>query len=498
MVFSSNIFLFGFFPLFLVLYFLTPRRFGNLCLFVVSTLFYFWASGPLVIWLLLCVVLNYYAGKGIACSPNGRARWILGGALAFDLGLLLYYKYFSFFRDQFCNLLGLFHIQSQFAWQVALPLGISFFVFKAMSYPIEVYRQVVRPADKLIDFGAYLTLFPQLMAGPIARFSETCEDLRHRTPSGELFFSGLQRFAFGLGKKVLIANSLAPIADKTFSMTPDELTTPLAWLGLLCYSFQIYYDFSGYSDMAIGIGQFLGFQFPENFNQPYRARNITEFWRRWHITLSNWLRDFLFLPLEYKLARFGQLRPTDSGRVRRLWTLLWRAVVRSSWRTSFNLLVVFSLCGFWHGAAWTFLVWGMIHGFWLAVELELKRRFKWQSSGIPGILFTYFLVMMGWVFFRAKSCTAALNYLEALWGMHLGAPRFVFFPVRFYLKNSVIFYLGCATLFAWLPVEKFQKKEFCSSTLATCGVGAVSLFLIIYSAVVLSTVGFNPFIYFRF
>jgi len=498
MVFSSNLFLFGFLPLVLPFYFLTPRQFRNLYLFLVSVLFYFWASGPIVICLLFCVVLNYYAGKWIARSSGEVARWILAGVLSLDLGLLLYYKYFNFFRDQLCILLGLFNVHCQNAWQIALPLGISFFVFKAMSYPIEVHRQIVRPADKLTDFGAYLTLFPQLMAGPMARFSETCDDLYGRTPGVDLFFSGLQRFALGLGKKVLIANSLGPMADRTFSMAGGELTTPLAWLGLLCYSFQIYYDFSGYSDMAIGIGRFLGFRFPENFNQPYRSRNITEFWRRWHITLSSWFRDFLFIPLEYKLARSAQPPPAESGWFHRLAARFGSVIGKGPWRTSFNLLVVFSLCGFWHGAAWTFLVWGMLHGSWLAVEMGLKRRFKWQSSGVPGILLTYFLVLMGWVFFRAASCAAALQYLKALFGLQPAATRFVFFPLRFYLQNSVIFYLICAALFAWLPLERFQKKEFWDSSWVTGAAAAGSLFLVVYSAVVLSTTGFNPFIYFRF
>jgi len=498
MVFSSNLFLFAFLPFFLLFYFLVPVRFRNPSLFLVSTLFYFWGSGPAVLWLLACVVLNYYGGLWISASSERRASVILAVVVALDLALLLYFKYFNFFSNQASVLLGWFDISWQTGWQVALPLGISFFTFKAISYVVEIYRQVEKPAQKILDFGAYLTLFPQLIAGPIARYSEISRELEQRSPNLALSYRGLHRFALGLGKKVLMANTLGRVADRTFAMGAGELTTPLAWLGMLCYSFQIYYDFSGYSDMAIGIGNFLGFHFPENFNQPYRSRNLAEFWRRWHLTLSNWFRDFLFIPLEYKMARWWQLSAPSSGRWRRFWARKWNGGRGAAWRTLANLLVVFSLCGLWHGAAWSFVIWGAFHGFCLAVELVLKKRLKWQASGVAGTLFTFLLVSLGWVFFRSENLAAALFYLKALFGFQPPVKGFQFFPFRYYLENDVLFYLVCAGFFAWLPTEKFQQREFWKRPAGVALAGAVSLILIVFSAVVISSSGFNPFIYFRF
>lgn len=498
MVFSSNLFLFAFLPLVLGLYYLTPPRFRNSLLFLIGILFYFWGGGPVVIWLLCGVVFNHYAGRWIVRSPEPAARRILALTLVLNLGLLLYYKYFNFFCSQFSLVLGRFHHEWHPGWQVALPIGISFFVFKAISYPIEIYRQVEKPAEKLVDFGAYLTLFPQLIAGPIARYSETRGDLLQRKCSVDLFFAGLHRFALGLGKKVLIADCLGQVVNKIFGLRAGELTTPLAWLGMICYTFQIYYDFSGYSDMAIGIGRFLGFQFPENFNQPYRSKNITEFWRRWHITLSSWFRDFLFIPLEYKLARWWKLSGPPRGKFALFWAERWHGKRGGPWRTYINLLLVFSLCGLWHGAAWNFIVWGAFHGFFLALELGLKKRYKWQNAGIAGTISTFFLILMGWVFFRAESVGAAWFYMKALFGLHPAAAGIQYFPFRYYLQNNVIFYLGCAVFFAWLPVERFQNRGFWQQPLGISLTGVASLGLIFCSALSLSTAGFNPFIYFRF
>jgi alginate O-acetyltransferase complex protein AlgI len=423
---------------------------------------------------------------------------MLGLIIAANLMLLFYYKYANFFCIQIGTALGWFNVHWQPVLEVALPLGISFFIFKAISYQLEVYHQITTPAERFVDFGAYLTLFPQLAAGPIARYSETRHDLHERHVSLDLFFSGIQRFSWGLGKKVLIANSLGQAANKIFALGDGELTTPLAWLGAVCYSFQIYYDFSGYTDMAIGVGNFFGFQFPENFNQPYRSRNITEFWRRWHMTLSFWFRDFLFLPLEHTMARWWRTNDSSTGRIGAYWADHWHGKRGPAWRTCLSLMVVFSLCGFWHGAAWTFILWGAYHGFFLAVEMTVKKKFKWQSSGVAGILLTFFLVTLGWVLFRAETTATAWMYLKALFGFNPRGGNFVYFPFRYYLQNDVIFYLAIAGFFAWLPVERLARMGIWEQPWGTAFRGTASMLVMSYSVMVLSTSGFNPFIYFRF
>lgn len=472
MVFSSNLFLFGFLPLVLSLYFLTPRKLRNLYLFIVSLFFYFWGCGPVIFVFLLCVILNHYAGRRIAAAPRAQAKAILTVCVILDLAILVYYKYFNFFGDQVASVLPLFGVRWAMPFRVVLPIGVSFFVFKAISYPIQVYRGLIPPVRKLTDFGAWLALFPDFIAGPIVRFSEVSAEIFSRTVTVELFFSGLTRFALGLGKKVLIANHLGYVADKVFNLPPAQSSVGLAWLGVICYTLQIYYDFAGYSDMAIGLGLFFGFHFPENFNQPYRSKNVTEFWRRWHMTLSRWFRDFLWFPLG--------------------------ANYRSPLRNYFNVFLVFLLCGFWHGAAWTFVIWGSYYGLLMVLELFLRERWKLEFSGIAGNAYTMFMVMIGWVIFRSPDFLSAWRHLKMLFGLGPARASFLFFPPSYYLQNDVLFYLAAGVLFAWLPVERFEKDKFWTSSPGVALRSAASLVLIAYSAIVLSGVGFNPFIYFRF
>lgn len=269
-----------------------------------------------------------------------------------------------------------------------------------------------------------------------------------------------------------LANALGGVANKMFDLPLGQLTTPLAWLGVLCYSFQIYYDFSGYSDMAIGLGKFFGFQFPENFDQPYRSKNITEFWLRWHITLSSWFRDFLFIPLGAN--RKGELR------------------------TYLNLLIVFCLCGLWHGAAWTFVVWGTYHGLLLIVERFLRRHYRFQTSGVLGNTLTFLLILIGWVLFRSASLKAAVDFLGVMFSFKAQTSEFQFFPFRYCLQNDICFYLICAATFAWFPIERIPAPVLEERPLWVAARAFVSLTLIVCSAAALSTAGFNPFIYSRF
>ena len=472
MIFSSNIFLFAFLPAVLCIYHVLPAKLKNLFLFLASVFFWFWGTGSVVLVFLVCFVVNYAAGRLMAGGGRGRAKSCLAAAVTVDLLLLIYFKYFGFLAEQAAALLGLFHITLPRPESVALPVGISFFTFEAISYVMEVFRGSVSPSRRLSDFGAYLGLFPHFIAGPIVRYSDVSDRLRSRIVTTDSFFSGVVRFANGLAKKVLLADSLGTVADKVFRLADADLTAPLAWLGIVCYTLQIYYDFSGYSDMAIGLGKFFGFDFPENFDQPYRAKNITEFWLRWHMTLSSWFRDFLFKPL-------GANRKGD-------------------FRTYVNLFLVFLLCGLWHGAAWTFVFWGVYHGSLIIVERALRNRYRFQMSGIPGNIFTFVLIMLGWVLFRSATLGAAGRFLGVMFSLKTAPAGFQFFPLRYYLQNDILLYLACALLFAWFPVERVRAGMPAEPSLWVAARGAVALVLMLYSAAVLSTVGFHPFIYFRF
>lgn len=471
MVFSSNLFLFLFLPAVLTLNYLLPGRLRNAFLFLASTFFYLWGAGPVVVPFLLGIAFNYYAGELIVRTTGRRAKVVLAVTLGANLGMLVYYKYTNFFAEQVRWLLH----QAGHEWtpplKVVLPIGISFFVFQAMTYPIELYQRKEKPAKSLIDLGAYLALFAHLIAGPVVRYSDISRELAHRHIALDRVFYGLRRFSVGLAKKVLIANQMGLVADQMFGLPQASLTPSLAWLGTVCYSFQILFDFSGYSDMAIGMAEFLGFHFPENFDDPYRSKSITEFWRRWHMTLSRWFRDFLYIPLGGN--RHGPLR------------------------TYLNLFTVFFLCGLWHGASWNFVVWGAFHGLLLTGERVLKNRFGFEPSGTVGNVVTFLLVCVGWVFFRAPDVTAAWGHLQVMFGLaKTSTPEL--FPLAHYLTNSAVFYLFVSVVLCWAPREGFRELAVWTRPAGVWLVGITSLALIFYSATVLSTVAFNPFIYFRF
>jgi len=393
-LFSSVIFIFFFLPLTLAVYFLTPQRFKNLSLLVMSLLFYFWTEGNY----LLVLITSFLGNYGFALliekyGKNGKGekgKVALSIAIAFNIGLLIFFKYLGFMARQF----GFLGVPTGFALaipKIYLPVGISFFTFKGLSYVIDVYRRDVRVQKNVVDYALYHSFFPQLLAGPIARYRGMASQMIRRRVMLEGFRAGMERFIIGLGKKVLIANQLGPLADQVFNLPLARLSSPAAWLGITCYTLQIYFDFSGYSDMAIGIGRMFGFNTPENFNYPYIARSVREFWRRWHITLSEWFRDYLYIPL-------GGNRG-------------------SSYKTYFNLIVVFLLCGLWHGASWTFIVWGMWHGLFLAFE-RTKPGSKLSRLGILSHLYTCFVFVLGWVFFRSADMAQAINYLRAMFGLN--------------------------------------------------------------------------------
>lgn len=393
MVFSSIIFLFYFLPLTVLAYLLAPHRFRNAILLMASLIFYIWGSGALTLVLISSIVGNYFLGATVwrtADRPHIQKRWFVS-AIVFNLLLLGSFKYANFFAEQINILAGSMSLPP-LAWStIVLPIGISFFTFQAMSYIIDLRRKEAAPAVSLADFALYVSMFPQLVAGPIVRYSDIAAALSQRETRWQDIEEGSQRFALGLFKKVVIADTIAPVADAAFAAPPGSMTASAAWLGLVAYTLQIYFDFSGYSDMAVGLGRIFGFRFPENFNRPYSAQTMTDFWRRWHISLSTWFRDYVYIPL-------GGNRASET-------------------RTWVNLGIVFLLTGFWHGANWTFIAWGIWHGIILGLERATGIRERIRNGSTVHFIaraVTLVFVMLGWVLFRSDSIDHAGQYFLAL------------------------------------------------------------------------------------
>jgi alginate O-acetyltransferase complex protein AlgI len=483
MVFSSYLFLFYFLPVALLLYYAAPRRLQHLTLTSLSYLFYGWANPLFVPLLLGSTTIDYFAGRVIArhpaipqdphlppvAQPRARAaRLALTASVCSNLALLGFFKYFNFAAenlDTLADAIGLPALRLDVAFRVTLPLGISFYTFQSMSYTIDVYRGRAPAVRNFIDFACYVSLFPQLVAGPIIRFSEVADQLMSRTHTTAKFARGVAFFCLGLAKKVLLANPCGKIADLAFDA--GSRTVMEAWYGVTAYAFQIYFDFSGYSDMAIGLGLMLGFVFPKNFDSPYRSQSITEFWHRWHISLSTWLRDYLYVPL-------GGNR-------------------KGPRRTYVNLFIVMLLGGLWHGAAWTFIVWGAIHGSLLALE---RLRGKSAIYGtLPPFLrtaLTFVIVLVTWVFFRSPDLPHAMSYLgDMLW---IGDPQpgaallagVVYQP--YYLLTFLL-----AAVIVWTAPQTWDWTRTITPPKAAAALG-----LLVLSAMVLATQAFNPFIYFIF
>ena len=391
MVFTSHLFVFYFLPAVLAAYFLLPQRRRNAFLTLASYVFYGWWDPWFVLLMLASTLVDYRCGRAVAApgaSPSYR-RLALLTSVVVNLGLLGFFKYWTFFAANWNAVAGAGGGWRLPGWEIVLPIGISFYTFQSMSYTIDLYRGQARPAETLIDFAAYVSLFPQLIAGPIIRYRDLADQLPRRRHDPDRMARGLGYFALGFAKKVLLANNLGVIADAVFAAAAPPWH--VAWVGVIAYAFQIYFDFSGYSDMAIGLGCMFGFKFPENFRSPYRAESITEFWRRWHISLSSWLRDYLYIPLGGN--RKGRLR------------------------TYFNLAVTMLLGGLWHGAQWQFVVWGALHGLLLAAERLAGRSTLF--SALPRslrVMSTFAVVLITWVFFRAASLPDALRYVAAMFG----------------------------------------------------------------------------------
>lgn len=490
MLFTEPTFLFLFLPVLLWLYRGCPKSLRNALLAFASLVFYAWGEKEYTVVILLSIILNY--GFGLCVSPSRSAKFrkialILG--ITINLGMLAFFKYANFILDNLNGLLeplGMTPIELD---PVYLPVGISFFTFQSMSYVIDVYRCEVKPQKNLLTLGLYVSLFPQLIAGPIVRYADVCAEIADRSASIKNFASGSRRFIIGLGKKMIIANTVAWPADRIFALPGDELSTSLAWLGAICYTLQIYFDFSGYSDMAIGLGKMFGFNFLENFQYPYIARSITDFWRRWHISLSSWFRDYLYIPL-------------GGNRVSRL-------------RTYLNLMTVFLLCGLWHGANWGFVVWGLYHGLFLVIERSGFRKVLEKTTPILQHAYTISTVMFGWVFFRVATGPHAhdnilgygIRYCMAMWGLNgAESPRAIaeyFDP--YLLVIIIIGIIGATPIYKWLSsrmtgsARELEGLKVSSWSVAGEIVGSVYLLLVLfYSSILIASNSYNPFIYFQF
>ncbi len=420
------------------------------------------------------IALDFYIIRYMDSQVGKKKRLWLAVSVILNVGLLLYFKYANFLVDnvnQFLQATG----SNGFDWvRVALPIGISFFTFQKLSYSIDVYRKVHRPLDVLWDYALYIILFPQLIAGPIVRYHEIADQIRDRSNQETMDnrLLGFFRFIIGLSKKVLIANVLGAEVDRIFSLPETALSTPVAWFGIIAYSFQIYFDFSGYSDMAIGIGRMIGFKFPENFNNPYISRNITEFWRRWHMTLGRWMKDYLYIPL-------GGSR------------------VKTKRRLFFNLWVVFLISGLWHGAAWNFVVWGAFHGLFLVLDRLFLAKFSIWVRKFPSVMLTYIVTLVGWVLFRSENFDQVGFYLKSMFSWKLVGPGF--HPGAHFWAIMIL-----ATFFSFFAfrkgIESWQERYLgdLPSTSAAIFRSCVSLILLAICLAFITSSGFNPFIYFRF
>ena len=471
MVFSSNIFLFFFLPIFLIAYFITPHKFRNYTLLLFSLVFYAYGAPDFVFLLVGECVINYFLVRGMAqTEKTGTKKLLCALSVIMALGLLFYFKYANFFMENLNALLGWMH-QEPVGWmKVALPIGISFFTFQSITYTIDVYRGTTPASQKLTDYVLYIMMFPQLIAGPIVNYNNVAAQLVERSSTMEDRVLGFYRFVIGLAKKVLIANTMALYADQVFGMDYGNMASGTAWIGILAYTFQIYFDFSGYSDMAIGLGKMMGFRFPENFNDPYTSRSVTEFWKRWHMTLGNFIMNYLYIPLGGNRKGKG--------------------------RMYFNLWLCFLLSGLWHGASWNFVLWGAFHGFFICADkLFLKNALK-KTGTIPSVIITFFLVAMGWVLFRVDTAADAGAYYQALFAIKGGLT--VAGDAQFWCTFAL------AVVFSFLTLsplgQKLQDNIFADSYSKPLSwtMFAITLVLFILSAGSLCVSDFNPFIYFRF
>ena len=468
MLFSSMTFLFVFMPLVMAVYFLSKKEIRNYVLLIASIIFYAWGEPRYLAIMIITILVNYAGAILLDKHYSSRQRlWIVSLTIVLDLSFLFYFKYFNFVVD---NINGVLATDFQLL-DIIMPIGISFYTFQAMSYLIDVYRREVPAQKDVYKLALYIVLFPQLVAGPIVKYHDVCEQMDNRTIEFKNVIIGFKRFITGLAKKVLIANTLAEVVDKIFAQAPENLTTGVSWLGAVAYCLQLYYDFSGYSDMAIGLGLMFGFRFLENFNYPYISKSITEFWRRWHISLATWFKLYLYIPL-------GGNR---------------KGAVRTYW----NLFAVFLVTGIWHGAAWSYVAWGIWNGIFIVIErffgLDKDKNDRWYVSAAKH-LYAFFAIVWGMIIFRAESLSYAYEYICRM--LHIDVTKHL--PDYDYGVNNKFAIMLIVGLICAMPVcrnliyIKYERKV--QRTLVN-----IWLFLLFFwSTISLAASTYNPFIYFRF
>ncbi len=473
MVFSSFVFLIYFLPITVLGYYLMPGKGKNLWLLLASLIFYAWGEPKYIILMLVSILINYGLGLLIEKenSQAGRKAWMIFSVI-YNLGILVWFKYLHFFADTVDSVFGLSLVkQHPFLETITMPIGISFFTFQILSYVIDVYRKEVKAQRNPLKLALYISLFPQLIAGPIVRYIDVAEQIEHRTITFDKAYRGTVRFMRGFIKKVLLSNTLAQVATMAFDDKLAVGSMSMAWIGIVCYSLQIYFDFSGYSDMAIGLGKIFGFDFLENFNYPYISGSVREFWRRWHISLSSWFRDYLYIPL-------GGSR-------------------KGAWRTYRNLFIVFFVTGLWHGASYNFILWGLFHGVFLVLERWKLGAFLERIPQVFRHIYTLLIVMIAWVFFRAETLPEAGQYLLQMvnvthWNWNTVYTNINPEQVTFMILG-ILFSLPVVDRFTERFVENGRRKQVWNS-LYLAVVGGVFILSICY----MTGSGFNPFIYFRF
>ena len=470
MLFSSIRFLFIFLPVTLALYFIVPHKFRNIIMLIASLIFYAWGEPVYIILMLLSILLNYICGLDIYHKEGDpqKARRSLIFAVVCNLLLLGFFKYYGFVLD---SLNAVLPVDIPYR-ELPLPIGISFYTFQALSYIIDVYRKEVRPQKNILYFAMYISMFPQLIAGPIVRYIDIEEQLKNRTVTMRKFGQGAEYFIIGLAKKVILANSVGQVFDQISGLQMGSFSVLTAWVGCVSFAFQIYFDFSGYSDMAVGLGKMFGFEFRRNFDYPYTSSSITEFWRRWHISLSTWFREYVYIPL-------GGNRCTQSRQI-------------------MNLLVVWMLTGLWHGSAWNFLFWGLYYGLLLVLE-----KFVWGKAleRLPDVvrhIYSIVLVLIGWVFFFSPSLGYAVRYLSAMFGA--GASAFIDKQALYFILTHWLLYavavLGSSAA-GYSLIRRFVGV-FDNNRAKKTAAGMVYIGMFLISIAYLVTESFIPFLYFRF
>ena len=473
-------------PVFFLVYFLMPKKTRNYVLLFASLVFYAWGAPGFILQLVLSVIANFYLVRWMCHTENPRRKkWLCGFSIFIPIGLLLFYKYGNFTMENLNFLRGLAG-KAPYEWRhILLPIGISFFSFQSVTYTLDTYRGVNQPMKRLGDFMLYITMFPQLIAGPIVRYNEVADQIRNRESSYTDRLQGFYRFVIGLCKKILVADVVGAYVDgvlnaSDFATSLATLDSTTAWLVALAYTFQIYFDFAGYSDMAIGLGRIMGFKFPENFDNPYTSRSITEFWRRWHITLGSFIMNYLYIPLGGNRKGKG--------------------------RMYLNLWICFLLSGLWHGASWNFVVWGALHGLFICIDKVLSGKWRVKSEKLKvkssfftfhSTLLTFFIVTLLWVFFRIENIGQAWTFITRMFAFDFVAPDW-------HGQLQLFVTLAIAAFFSFITLTKFGKRlqdkvyysDYSNGWLVAVWIISILAFLFCLAA--LNASGFSPFIYFRF